>query len=159
MSIGVYALADKYDIPRIYEVAAGDVRNVLTSTNDAGFKMLRATIDAHYGSGANVDGFMGRIITSVAIQTRKAFTKTAEFQRMMQSYPMFGADVALLTYRGHKVNALGEMVEHTCSHCNMSWDIVITSVTVSTHIYGGSAIRCIFCGIRTALSSLPSTSG
>jgi hypothetical protein len=59
--------------------------------------MLRAAIHAHYRSEAGVDDSMGRIITSVALQTREAFTKSADLERVMQLYPMFGADVAYRT--------------------------------------------------------------
>jgi hypothetical protein len=102
---------------------------------------------------------MGKIITSVAVQTRKAFSKTAEFQRMMQSYPMFGANVALLIYRELKVNSLGEMVEHKCSSCGMSWHLDVAAVTASMRAFGDSAFRCICCGYAMPLSSLPSTAG
>jgi hypothetical protein len=79
--------------------------------------MLRAAIHAHYRSEAGVDGSMGRIITSVALQTREAFTKSADLERMMQLYPMFGADVALSHHRQGKISLPEGLVRHHCSHC------------------------------------------
>jgi hypothetical protein len=153
MPVGVYAVADKYDIPKIYEAAADDVRDVLTSTDDGEFEVLRAAIHAHYGSGANVDGTMGKLITSVAIQDRKEFIKTADFERVMQSYPMFGADVALYLFREGKNHLPVGVVAHRCSYCFKTWNVDTAALQLSEWF----SFRCIFCGRSTQVSSVGSS--
>jgi hypothetical protein len=121
MPIGIYAVADKYDIPKIYEAAAEDIRNVLTSTNDDKFEMFQAAIHAHYGSGAGMDDSVGRIVTSVALQTCKAFVETVDLECVMKLYPMFGADVALSNHRQGKISLPDGLVRHNCFHCKTVW--------------------------------------
>jgi hypothetical protein len=153
MPVGVYAVADKYDIPKIYEAAADDVRDVLTSTDDGEFDVLRAAIYAHYGSGANVDGIMGKLITSVAIQDREDFMETADFERVMQSYPMFGADVALYLFREGKIDLSEGVVMHRCSCCIKTWKVDTAALRLSEW----SSFQCIFCGHSTQVSSVGSS--
>ncbi|KAI4638712.1 hypothetical protein J4E93_009740 [Alternaria ventricosa] len=55
--IGVHAIADKYDVVKLYEPAAEDVKAVLVDA-DKDKEMLITAIHAHYGTEVNVDGAM-----------------------------------------------------------------------------------------------------
>jgi hypothetical protein len=150
--IGIYEVADKYDVPNIYEPAAEDVRDVLTNTCDDDFEMLQAAIHAHYGSGANVDGAMGKLITSVVLNVHQTFTELPDFERMMQSYPMFGADVALTLCRNDG-NCFLRPRLCKCEICNKEFRVDAAKVRSA----GSSFFYCSFCGHRMGASLLPST--
>jgi hypothetical protein len=95
-------VADNYGIAKIYESAAEDVKVTLGAMKDVG--VLQAVIRAHYETLVNVDGPMGRVITSVALKIDHTFVDSPEFERMMLSFHVFGSDVALaLRRRSSKV--------------------------------------------------------
>jgi hypothetical protein len=56
----------------------------------------------HYGAGASIDGTMDKLITSVVLGHRAAFVKMPGFKRMLLSYAMFGANMALTASCGNR---------------------------------------------------------
>jgi hypothetical protein len=149
LSIGLYQVADKYAIPNIYEAAAEDVQDVLTSTDDVNFEMLRAAIHGHYGSGANVDSAMGKLITSVVLENRVGIIRTVDFERMLQAYPMFGADVALALHRKDKID-LSKISMYKCIVCSRKFPLDVAELRSE----GGSYFYCCFCGEEEEMRSL-----
>ncbi|KAF2799325.1 hypothetical protein K505DRAFT_294799 [Melanomma pulvis-pyrius CBS 109.77] len=97
--IGIYAIADKYDITRLYSPAAEDVLTTFKSTPDDQHDVLRAAIQTHYEMSSRADMPMGNILASFVLEHRREFTKLEDFQILMQSFPTFAADIALALCR------------------------------------------------------------
>lgn len=147
--IGVYAIADKYDVSKIYAPAAEDVYDVLKTTNDAEFELLQVAIDAHYGAGANIDSAMGKLIASVVLSARVAFTETADFERIMQSHPMFGADIALALRRADH-RRFENISAYSCASCFRNLWINKDEMRKT----GLNHFKCIYCGRTASVSVL-----
>ena len=96
--IGIHAVADKYDIAKLYEPAAEDVKAVLMEAVKD-LDMLITAIRAHYGTEVNVDGAMGRLVTSVVFEKHGDFVRTKDFEGLLLAYPTFAADAALHSQR------------------------------------------------------------
>jgi hypothetical protein len=112
--------------------------------------MLTAAIDAYYGNGADAYGTMGNLIASVVLSARKTFTVTAEFERLLQFHPIFGADLALCLH--HKDNKrFGWLPTHICQNCQRGNTVNIAGFSV---IGPQILVLCVlFCGKQSAFSS------
>ncbi|KAI4624429.1 hypothetical protein J4E83_004103 [Alternaria metachromatica] len=118
--IGVHAIADKYDVAKLYEPAAEDVKAVLMEASK-GQDMLITAIHAHYGTEVNVDGAMGRLITSVVFEKYRNLVKTKDFEQLLLAHPTFAADVALNSQRN---NVLSGPTFARCINCgNQTVDV------------------------------------
>jgi hypothetical protein len=82
---------------------------------NAKVQMLLSAVRADYGTGVSFEGVMGRLITSIILDKHRAFTASKGFEETILSYPMFGADVALVLKRAK--NALF-LPKHKCRICN-----------------------------------------
>lgn len=73
IALGVYMLADKYDIALINRLLATQLHDILTTTKDENNVLLKATIAAYYKNpAANVDGEMGKMLASIVLGPRRA---------------------------------------------------------------------------------------
>ncbi|CAN9202243.1 unnamed protein product [Alternaria alternata] len=128
--IGIYAVADKYDVAQIYEPAAEDVKVVLMNAVKDREGILTTPIKAHYGTEVKADGFMGRVITAVIFEQYNDLLNTEKFEKLLLAYPVFAADVALHSQRGKmlgggcvrcsicdRLDFLREDGSFVCSHC------------------------------------------
>jgi hypothetical protein len=152
MPIGIYKVADKYNISRIYELVTKDIQDVLTNTIDDNFEILQAAIHAHYGSGATVDNLLGKLITSVVLNMHTTFTTMPAFEGMIQLYPMFGADVALAMTRRNQ-GCFIKMVSYTCKDCFETSHIDFGRLRSIGHKY----FHCSTCGNDVPVGFLPSS--
>ncbi|RYN44530.1 hypothetical protein AA0114_g9949 [Alternaria tenuissima] len=98
--IGIYAVADKYDVAQIYEPAAEDIKAVLMNAVKDRKDILTTSIKAHYGTEVKADGPMGRLITAVIFEHHNDLLDTEDFETWLLAYPTFAADVALHFQRG-----------------------------------------------------------
>jgi len=113
--IGIHAVADKYDVAKLYNPAAEDVKAVLMeAVKDQ--DMLTTAIQAHYGTEVNVDGAMGRLITSVVFEKHRDLAQTKAFEQLLLAYPTFAADTALHSQRN---NTLGGGALAKCNSCSL----------------------------------------
>ncbi|KAJ4364906.1 hypothetical protein N0V95_000552 [Ascochyta clinopodiicola] len=90
--ISVHAVADKYDVPRIYGPITIDIRSQL---NTYAFELIKTAISAHYASVTSVGGLMGKTFSSILLESQRKFTDTPEYRELVISNPAFGADMAL----------------------------------------------------------------
>ncbi|KAF1939412.1 hypothetical protein EJ02DRAFT_457009 [Clathrospora elynae] len=134
--IGVYAVADKYDVPKLYDPAAEDVETLLHDTD-----VIEGAIHAHYKDKNSFDGPIGRLITSAALGNG-CFTNAVEFENLMISYPMLAADVGLYVRRSGR-SSLDNLRIHRCPICIS--DSYIDPEAIFS--YGeGSSLYCYICG-------------
>lgn len=114
--IGIYTIADKYDITRLYSPAAEDVLTTLKSTPDNKSDVLRTVIRTHYEVSARADMSMGNILASFVLKHRREFMKLKDFEVLMQSFPIFAADIALALCREG-------IFKYTPLSCDCGWTI------------------------------------
>jgi len=111
--IGVHAIADKYDVAKLYKPAAEDVKAVLLEAVEEE-DMLITAIQAHYGTEVNVDGAMGRLITDVVFDKHQGLLEIERFEQLLLAHSNFAADVALHSHRG---KGLRTPKLAQCLHC------------------------------------------
>jgi len=142
--IGVHAIADKYDVAKLYKPAAEDVKAVLLeAAKDQ--DMLITAINAHYGTEVNVDGAMGRLITSVVFEKHKDLVQTKAFEQLLLVYSTFAADVALHFQR---MKTLRQVALAMCILCR------IQAVHIETMRKAGwTNFFCPKCGTKNTLPS------
>jgi len=130
--IGVHAIADKYDVAKLYEPAAEDVKAVLVEAAQDR-EMLITAIRAHYGTEVNVDGAMGRLITYVVLENHQDLLRTKDFEQLLLAHPTFAADVALNLQR----NALSALTAGWCVGCRANHNIDAAGMRKAgcTHFY------------------------
>jgi len=116
--IGMHAIADKYDVAKLYEPAAEDVKAVLMEASK-GQDILITAIRAHYSTEVNVDGAMGRLITSVVFEKHQDFVRTKDFEQLLLAHPTFAADVALNSQRNNALSALTVALCNRCGNQNI----------------------------------------
>jgi hypothetical protein len=105
--LGLHALADKYDIPCISEPIAQDLRKSVVGIAD---DLLLRLLDAHYKTVASADGPVGEILASCVLEGARSLIDTAEYDRMVVSHPIFGADMALALKR--------DTIDAYCTSCS-----------------------------------------
>lgn len=111
--MGICIVAEKYMVPTIYELAINDVRAVLTQAEDDAFKLLQAAVCKHYGTDPEVDSAMGKLISSVTLGPSRKFTFGDDFDKLVKSHPVLGADLALELKRKQKL----AMLDCKCGQC------------------------------------------
>lgn len=99
--MGIYTIADKYEITRLRSPVCDDVVATLHSTSDHNFEILRTVITAYYDSehGCSADTRMGRLITSFLLEHRRDFLKSNDFDNIMEKFPWFAVDIVLESKR------------------------------------------------------------
>jgi hypothetical protein len=110
----IYAVADKYDVGKLFESAAEDVKIVLMCAIKNREDILTTSIKAHYGTEVKADESMGRLITAVIFKQHNDLLDTKNFEKLLLAYPIFAADVALHSQRG---KILGGKDRDMCSDC------------------------------------------
>ena len=148
LAIGVYSLADKYDIPKLYEPATEDLKTLLfASASTQAF--LSAIICSAY-EDLRIDTPTGRMIVSVVLTKFTDFSRTADFRKMMVGYPMLAADVALnLQLIEHCMKASTfSMV--TCGNCR----VVQATYFALLRKKGATGYSCIFCKTMRSMPTL-----
>jgi hypothetical protein len=113
--IGIHAVADKYDIARLYEPAAKDFVSPFKTTPDLDNSLIKAVVHANYSSAARSDTAIGKSIGSIVLERYRRFVKTDEFDCLVRSYPVFGADITLCCKRD--CIALFDIPPARCSSC------------------------------------------
>ncbi|KAH7091930.1 hypothetical protein FB567DRAFT_434637 [Paraphoma chrysanthemicola] len=137
--IGVFAIADKYDVPKIYQPAANDVRGILTSSDIEYSERIQTALHAHYGTCGSIDSAMGKTITTVILENYASRLPKSDFERWMMSYPMFAADVALAV---HRDDGIRKFYRQNCTSCNK---ILLTDKATIDSV-GWSGYFCTYCG-------------
>jgi hypothetical protein len=141
--MGIYTIADKYAITRLYSSAFADFAATLHSISDHDYKTLRAVIMAHYGSetGCSADTLMGSLITSFLLEHRRDFLNFGDFETLISTFPWFAVDVVLKS-KHQGVFHMRKASSPKCGH--QMW--VDTSDKDS--FYSTVYAPCISCGQR-----------
>ncbi|KZM22069.1 uncharacterized protein EKO05_0007858 [Ascochyta rabiei] len=134
--ISVYAVADKYDVPRIYDPITADVRSQL---NIDAFELLEAAISTHYASVASVGGPLGKLFASILLEGQRKFTDTPAYRELVFSNPVFGADMALALAH--------DMVNSKCPSCMVS-SVVRSDVYLKKP---NATVRCQTCTYQVSV--------
>jgi len=150
--VGIYEVADKYAIFKIYQPVAEDLQDILKGTKDDDFELMQAAIRAYYGLEPDVDCAIGKLLTSFLITHRHAFIKTSDFERLVQSYPAFGADVTLALQRNNLCR-LFAMHDTKCSNGKQSFAVNVAEVR--GFFMNSGSYHCIYCAHSLHTSSLP----
>ncbi|KAI4705984.1 hypothetical protein J4E81_000869 [Alternaria sp. BMP 2799] len=140
--IGVHAIADKYDIAKLYKPAAEDVKAVLLEAVKDQVMIVDA-IRAYYSTQVNADGSMGRLITSVIFEKYGDFVHTEEFERLLLANPTFATDVALHYQRNKVLRVAGRAQCQSCKLQAVDIGIMRTRGMVSFH--------CPLCMLKQSL--------
>ena len=138
--IGIHVVADKYEVAKVSESAAEDVRS---SLEGAAVDVIKAAVRAHYEGGTTVDGTIGKLIAQTILEDHSKLIPTAEFQALIKSQPAFGADVALAVVSSTKQP--GEV--RTCSTSGCQYK------NISQH--GMRVQYCQRCGAQLNLRRVP----
>ncbi|KAF2123010.1 hypothetical protein BDV96DRAFT_639561 [Lophiotrema nucula] len=105
--IGLYAIADKYDIFRLFAPLAVDFRTILTSLQDPNGHIITVVIGNYYDICAKFESEMGVILVSAILKKHQTVTKKDEFRALLKQYSVFSGDIAIYSSRQHlfdKVN-------------------------------------------------------
>jgi hypothetical protein len=137
---GVYQVADKYDITRLYAPASDDVLATLKSTPDSKFEILRKVIRSHYETCSGTDTPMGKAIISVMLEDRRNFMREEDFEVIMQSFPAFTVDIAL----NHKREGMFNVRKAVCS-CK---SITLIDTSPYPSYYSTTSVNCRSCNKR-----------
>jgi hypothetical protein len=141
--IGIHQVADKYGISNICELAAKDIEELITTAKDDA-SLLRDVIYEYYAHAVDADDPMGKSIVAALLQVHQAFIKNSNFEDLLLSYPVFGADVALALQRSNllRLLELQALKEVSCTRCHFSFPVNVAKVG---HL-GSSVFSCLSCG-------------
>jgi hypothetical protein len=102
MAIGVCVVADKYNVPKIFESAQENVKEMLLNY-PADTALLFGAVKSYYGNDAPAGGPMSNLISSIIFEeyskcldreTYEKLLKSDDFGKLLSSYPAFAADIA-----------------------------------------------------------------
>ncbi|KAG9193590.1 hypothetical protein G6011_03625 [Alternaria panax] len=112
LAIGIYALADRCDIPKLYDPASKDLKMLLldSASNQA---LISCVIRAVY-QDFRLDTPIGRILIFVLLDEFINFAHTAGFRKMMLDLPILAADVAFYLHSKKQYSHLSEFTVVTC---------------------------------------------
>jgi hypothetical protein len=132
----IFLVADKYDMPLLFELIAKDVEELLAGKVPCTLDLLQTLISAYYESVTNVGSPLGKIFVSKIKNRFYDFPDSDEFVSLVKAYPVFGADMALsqtrglrsltclscrhpsiVTYKGLSVDLLGRPLCWYCEKC------------------------------------------
>jgi hypothetical protein len=118
--IGVHAVADKYDIVRLYEPAAQDFVSVFRNTPDKDNTLVVAVVQTCYSTIHRTNSAIGKMIAATTRRKYGAFIQSPAFDLLVQAFPVFAADIVLSCKQDgpHVFNARTEKCEH-CDEMNM----------------------------------------
>jgi hypothetical protein len=88
VSIGLYAVADKYAVARLCPPVAGDLQSAFEALELDDFTSLAAAVTKCSEVVSHVDAPLGSGITKFVME---------KFRRLLRRYPILGAEVTLMT--------------------------------------------------------------
>lgn len=117
ISIDIYVLANKYDIPIIYEPITKDIQELLTEKTSCTLEALYAVLNAHYQGGTTVDGALVKTIAATIPNNFSGFVTSVGLPDLLSSQPVFAADAVPALQKEY---AVFEPVTYTCNACRHS---------------------------------------
>lgn len=94
--LGVYSIADKYGIQRLYAPATDDVLTALKSIPVQKLhEMLLVVVRVHYETILDANTPIGKMLVSFILDQGRDIMTSDDFRISMESFPIFAADIAL----------------------------------------------------------------
>jgi hypothetical protein len=145
--IGIHQVADKYDISNICERAGEDIKGILEAAKDD-IEILEHVIHEYYAHAIDPDEPMGKSIVAVLLKIHQAFIKNSNFEDLLMSYPVFGADVALTLQRSKSPRLLDllSMQHVSCPESHFGISIELAKLPVRSYMRDGAVCLCPSCG-------------
>jgi hypothetical protein len=107
--MGLYTIADNYDIARLKSPAANNLKSRLTSWNSD--EVLMSVINVHYERCLVPEHGIRKIIAGIMISHYHDFMRTVVFKSLLATFPAFASDIALVCY----AEGLFKLRIHYCS--------------------------------------------
>ena len=137
ISLGIYLIADKYGIERLYASAAGDILLALKSVPiHEMHETLLLVVNTHYETILDADTSIGKMLVSFILDQDRDIIASNGFRTSMESYPVFAADIALGLSRGGFFN-------FKPVRCSCGWTI-FHNPAANIHLLD-KRIRCSSC--------------
>lgn len=137
--IGIYVVADKYDVTRI---SAAVMKAIPPALHDATDEAITAAIKAYYDGTALVGSKIGTAIVQEVYTQHSKLMSSAGFEELVRLYPAFGADVALAVVRKPKPEP--KSVRFCLMSGHIHENVVTKEMSESEQIY----FFCAWCGSR-----------
>ena len=113
--VGLHALVDKYDVPKICFILKLSLKSSLDMHGgDNESALSRAAVRARYGHYSEVKPAIGKLKTSAVLSHNQKFYNTPICERLMQEYPAFAADIAFTARRKRNLN----LFVYRCDMCD-----------------------------------------
>jgi hypothetical protein len=91
--MGLYTIADKYEIVRLKIPAVQDFKCLLRKARNE--RVLKSVIEAHYQHCSVPKHTIGASIASITIDVYREFVRTAASSSLLVTFPVFASDMAL----------------------------------------------------------------
>jgi hypothetical protein len=115
--LGIYAIADKYGIERLYAPAVDDVLTTLNSIPVHEIHdILLVVIHTHYETILDANTPIGKMLASFILDKGRDIMSSDDFRTSMETFPVFAADVALGLFRDGFFN-------YKPARCSCGWTI------------------------------------
>jgi hypothetical protein len=135
--LGIYLIADKYGIERLYAPATGDALQALKSIPV--YKMLDTlllVVNTHYETIFDADTSIGKMLVSFILDQDRDIIASDRFRISMESHPVFAADIALGLSRGG-------FFKFKPARCSCGWTIFHDPVAEKA--LGNKKVHCYGC--------------
>lgn len=116
--IGLYTVADKYDVARLFPVVTRDLQTVLATTAAKDTLCLTTAITKSFEVVSTVDSQLGQAVTCFIMDQRRSFLATEECKGLMRQFPIFGTEVALSACK--ILPYLKDMLPAYCQRCRQT---------------------------------------
>lgn len=125
--MGVYTVADKYDIERLMNPTKENLKAILEATKEP--EVLSSIVNTHYTEYSDPGHAIGNLISSTLLDTHDQFTKSKLFKDLCRDFPPFAADIMGNTgccecWKCSKTNFVGSpprarvYATFNCSYCD-----------------------------------------
>ena len=96
LPIGVFALADKYEVDELRRVAAAEFPVPIYGSVRLVNKQAESLVEAHYSYCVRGDCLMGQAIARNLLSGAKEWIRSPQFKDILKRYPSLGGDVLLV---------------------------------------------------------------
>jgi hypothetical protein len=136
--LGIYAIADKYDIKRLYAPAIDDILTNLESIPVHEIHgMLPVVVHTPYETIPSANTPIGKMLVSFLLNKGRDTMASDDFLASMESFPVFAADVALGLFREG-------LFKYKPARCSCGWTIYHDPV--AEKISKNKKVHCYTCG-------------
>ncbi len=104
--MGIYTVADKYDIPSLcasayQRVAEGITRYPIIMGSQT---YLEVALDTYFHGDIAIPFSLGKLLINTFLERTGAFTNTRKFDKLVRRYPRFAADFDMVMEEWKRLN-------------------------------------------------------